>query len=490
MHIVDNIIGYFNPKYAYQASLYRRATGIITSGNGIHDGAKNSPHYKVALETSVDEDLEDLEDLRGTSRDRYNNNGFYAGVIECATDHVVGNGLQCKASINRRKVKISEKRIIEIENILTDYFDEWADSKIADVTAKDNFYMLQRLAYMTYKIDGDCFSTLPLAEIDKNYKVLQVDLIGSEYIASPKIDFIEGIKVSENKIPLIYSILQADGVTCKEVKAYENNKRNVLHIFKRNRIKQVRGLPFLSPVMRDLEYIHQYMQYELTAAKLSAIFFGSIKTQAKDSAFGDGEVDFLGGSGQKQNKQNTITENSITQLLPGDELVIHEQARNNQNYDKFVMTSLQKVSAKTRIPLEIILAQFVSSYSASRAAMLLMQKFVRPERELFINSFCKPIRNQVLEWAILQGDIKIPEFLEYGKTLFDCVWMGEPMGSVDPQKDIKAKAMAIDYNLGTHEQATLELGNGDFETNVKILEQELAMLENIKKLKQPKEVQQ
>ncbi len=480
MMIITNAINYFSEKFAYQASLYRNANSII-SGGSIHDGAKNGTHYKIALETTVDEDIEDLEDLRATSRYKYNNNGFYAGVIECATDHVVGNGLQCKSSISRRKVKLSENRVREIENILTDYFDEWADSKIADVTTKDNFYLLQRLAYQTYKIDGDCFATLPLTEISKNYKALQVDLIGSEYIQSTSSSFIEGIKVNAQKVPIAYSIKQSNN-TYLELPSFSNGKRNVLHLFKRNRIKQVRGIPFLSAVMRDLDYIHQYMQYELTAAKLSAIFFGSIVTQSKDDVFGN-DLDLTTGE-QKQTVKNTIKENSITQLTPGDELKIHQQGRDNPNYDKFVMTSLQKVSSKTRIPLEIILAQFVSSYSASRAAMLLMQKFVKPERELFINSFCKPIRKQVLQWGILQGDINIPEYFEYGDAIFDCVWMGEPMGSVDPQKDIKAKVLAIESNLVTHEQATLELGNGDFETNINILEKEYTALEKVNKLKQ------
>ena len=102
-------------------------------------------------------------------------------------------------------------------------------------------------------------------------------------------------------------------------------------------------MPFLSPVMRDIDAIDQYMKYELTAAKLSAIFFGSITTQSDEDIFGN-EDDLLNPNEQKQTKKNTVKENSITQLLPGDELNIHQQGRDNPNYDKFIMTSMQKVA--------------------------------------------------------------------------------------------------------------------------------------------------
>ena len=405
--LIDKAIGFFNPKYAYNAAKYRAAASLF--GYGMYDGAVQSPHYEIDVWGSTeDEDLMDLKTLRNTSRRKYKNNGFYAGVIECATDHAIGSGLKAKSTISRRLIpNLTDERAKEIEAMFDDYFNSWAESTICDITAKDNFYQIQRLAYQIYKKDGDSFTALPLTKIG-NSKVIQISLIASENILSNKADYINGIKLSKEGMPLSYSILQNDN-TCKEISAFSKGKRNILHIFNRKRAKISRGVPFLTPVMRDVDAIDQYMKYELTAAKLSAIFFGSITTQAKESAFGDGEVDLTTGE-QIQKTKNTIKENSITELSPGDELKIHQQGRDNPNYDKFIMTSLQKVSTQTRIPLEIILAQFVSSYSASRAAMLQMMKFVNPERSLFVNSFCKPIRDQVITWGILQGDLIVPDF--------------------------------------------------------------------------------
>lgn len=473
---LDKTKSFFNPAYGFKAARYRAAEKLFYGG--LYDGAKQSAHYDIEVyDTNEDEDIADIQILRATSRAKYRNNGFYRGIMQAATDHVVGSGLKAKSTLQKRALShLSDARIKEVEAMFDDYFNSWAKSTICDITGKDNFYLLQALAYNVYKKDGDSFASLPLTKIGSN-RILQINLIGAELIKSNTIGFIEGIKVSKNKLPLIYSVEQADK-TYKEIKAFSGGKRNMLHIFKRERVKQLRGIPFLAPVMRDVDAIDQYMKYELTAAKLAAIFFGSIQSKTKSDIFGN-TTDLLSGE-QTQTKKNTVKENSITQLAEGDELKIHQQGRDNPNYDKFILTSMQKVSSHTRIPLEIILTIFSSSYSASRASMLLMMKFVNPERMLFNNSFNTPVREQVLTWGILNGDLNVPDFFDYKSDYLSCIWTGDPMGSVDPQKDVKAKVMAIEARLGTHEQATTDLGNGDFETNVTILQKELDLLEPLK----------
>ena len=475
-NIIDKAIGYLSPIYAYKASIFRNASKIF-GDKGIYDGATQSNHYNNFDGTTPNEDTDELKTLRDNSRNLYKNNGFIEGLINSATDHVIGDGLEAKSTIDRIALGITDERAIEIENILDRYFSSWAESTIADTTAKDNFYLMQRLIYETYLVDGDCFSTLPLRTINEFSKVIQIDLIGSEDVDSMNPKFIEGIKVSKEKMPLEYSIIQSDS-TYKTFKAFKGGKRNVLHLFKRKRIKTVRGIPFATSIMKDAVYINSYMTHELAAAKLSAIFFGSIKSAATGGIpgiFGKGEVDVLTGK-QTQTIKNTVKENAITELSPGDELDIHPAGRDNPNIEQFVMTCLKKFSSAKRIPLEIILGQFVSSYSASRAAMISMQKFVNPERALFTNSICNPIRNQIITWGMLQGELNIPEFWENRTEILKCRWIGDPVMSVDPVKDAKAKILMIDNFLLDYEKATLDLGNGDFTVNVNNLKKQKALL--------------
>lgn len=480
MNILDKAISFINPKSAYERQMYRNATTALSGFGTEYESTTPGTHYDIKVfDNDADDDIQYLRTARATARHYFSNNGFYEGVVNAATDHVIGSGLKPKSTILENQVPIGKKRLKEIERALDNYFEDWADSTISDITGKDNFNRLQRLAYECYKIDGDSFSLLPMVTVSGT-KFLQINQIDAQFIKGGGSDFTQGIKTSNQKMPLQYSILQSDN-TYKTINSYKNGKRNVLHIFDRKRPKQLRGLPFLNSVTRDVVYINDLMKYELTASKLAAIFFGSITTQAKDEVFEGGNL--LGRPGEeKQTEKNTVKENSITQLQPGDQLNIHTQDRDNPNFDKFIKTCLLKVSSKTRIPLEIILAQFVSSYSASRAAMLQMMKFVKPERQLFVNSFCGPVRKQVLTYAILSGQLNIPEFQTYGTKLFRCKWIGEAMGSVDPGKDIKAFKSAVDAKFKTHEESTTELGFGDFDTNMQTLEEELQTISKLDKI--------
>lgn len=480
MNFIDSLIGVFDPKAQFERTKFRKATAMLGGLGTNYDSITPSSHYNVfSWENDADDDIADIVDLRATAREYYNNNGYYSGIIECATDHVIGSGIFPKSTIKASQTGLSETRIKEIEKELDSYFMSWANSTICDITGKDNFFLMQRLAYHNFKLDGDNFAVLPLRQFSNN-KILQVQLIDAQDICSQNTDFIAGIKVSNDRLPLQYSIRQEDG-TYRTVNAFTKGKRNVLHTFKRSRPKQVRGIPFLNNVTRDLVGIDDYMKAELGASKLSALFFGSISTNAKNPVFG--QSDLLGNpTEQKQTEKNTVKENSITQLKTDESLNIHDMGRDNPNFDRFVMTNLEKVSTKTRIPLEIILDKFVSSYSASRAAMLQMQKFTKPERMLFVNSFCKPIRDQVLTWAVLSGELNIPEFFTFRSAILNCMWIGEPMGSVDPGKDIKANIEAINARLKTHEMATTELGFGDFETNAQTLTEELTTVSELNKI--------
>ena len=108
--------------------------------------------------------------------------------------------------------------------------------------------------------------------------------------------------------------------------------------------------------------------------------------------------------------------------------------------------------------------------------MLLLEKFIKPEREIFNAKFNNPIRNQVIEWGVLKGDLNIPDFFNNKDEYLNCEWLGDTQGSVDPVKDAKAKIALIDNNLTTREKATRDLGNGDFEANAKQLEKEREIL--------------
>lgn len=472
LNTLDKLKSYFNPEYAVKATHYRN---IASSLEGQYDISVPTENYDIGYFTTEEQDIEDLDIARNTARLKVKNNGFAKAVLKCATDHVIGTGLRSKSTLNRRKLKnLSEERIKEIENTIDDYVSEWIDSQYSDITGHNNFFLQQRLAYYTFKRDGEVFATLPIKDQNINLK-----LIGAEYIEGDGEGYSFGIKKDKDKRPIAYKIVNHE---TNEHQIVSNSlvKINMLHVFERERIETSRGFPFIAPIARDLDYIDQYMKAELNAAKIAALLLGSIETQSTGDIFKKPNSDLTGMQSSNPKIDNTrlsFTENQITQLRTGEKLNIHHQGRDNPNIDKMIETSLKKVSACTRIPVEVLLSIFTSSYSASRASMLLMQMFTKPERMLFNRQFNNPVRDQVIEWGILKGDLDIPGYFENKKAYNRCEWIGDSIGSVDPVKDANAKKTLIESRLTTYTKATRELGQGDFEDNAKQLEKENQILE-------------
>lgn len=482
MNIIDKTKSYFSSESGLKITQNREMAKMIASGSS-YEVAIPTVNYDVGYETTTDEDLGDLNTSRNTIRLKVKNNGFAKGILKAALDHTIGNGLNAKSTINRRRMKnISEDQIKELENNIDDFWNDWVESQYSDITGHNNFLLQQRLAYYRYKLDGECFATLPILNNEIHLK-----LIGPEFIEGDSDGFKFGIRTNKHNKPIAYRVINSN--TSYSVVSNNDAKTNMLHVFNRERIDILRGYPFLAEIARDIDYIDDYMKTELKAAKIAALFVGSIETASTEEIFKKNNSDLSGMSISPNpaidNTQKTFKDNQITQLQKGEKLNIHDQARDNPNFDKTVNTSLQKVAACTRIPIEIILTIFTSSYSASRASMLMMQKFIGPERLIFNSQFNNPIRNQVIEWGVLTGRLDIPGFAENKAQFLRCEWTGDAMGSVDPVKDVNAKVTAITNNLTTRSKATRDLGNGEFEVNVKQLEKENKMLDEANLL--PKE---
>ena len=459
-----------------------RVKNIFRNNNYIDDDydiTSRDNNFSIGSNTTTEEDIRNLEQARDTSRLYAKNNGFVKGLLRASRDNVIGTGLKAKSNLSRKHFKnLTESQLKNIEDNINNYFNKWALSKNSDITQNNNFYLQQRLAYFTYKRDGDVFATLPLLRNEINLR-----LIPPEFLTYDSVDgFIQGIRTNQYGRPVEYAINKSeDGLDDFIILRNSINKQNVLHLFDNERINSLRGMPFTTEIIRDCVYIDDYMKSELQASQIASKFIGTIKTKSNGNIFEAKKTNLLknnlGNTEANLKKQDrTFKHNTITQLKPDEELDIINKGRDNPNFDKIVNTSLQKVSSCTRIPIEIILTVFTSSYSASRASMLLLEKFIKPEREIFNAKFNNPIRNQVIEWGVLKGDLIIPNFFNNKDEYLNCEWLGDTQGSVDPVKDAKAKVTLIDNNLTTREKATRDLGNGDFEANAKQLEKERDIL--------------
>lgn len=253
----------------------------------------------------------------------------------------------------------------------------------------------------------------------------------------------------------------------------------VLMIYETERPEQYRGVPYLAPVIESLKQLTRYSEAEMMAAVINGIFTVFVTSEKGTSEFGftgvvdedekvsDDDVNYEVGPGM------------VNVLAPGEKIDIADAKRPSTNFDSFVTSLAKYVGAALEIPVEVLTKNFVSSYSASRAALLEAWKAFRMRRSWIAADLCQPVYELFLSEAIARGRIHAPGFfLDPVIRMAYCraQWNGPAQGMVDPVKEVSAAEKRIAIGISTRQRETTEMMGGDFESNVVQLSRENEMM--------------
>ncbi len=510
MHFTDKVISIFSPQMGLKRIESRLKLELLNSGysQGGASRQKNSLKEFKAFSGSPKRDIDfNLDILRQRSRILYMNAPIATSVIRNNRTNVVGSGLRLKSRIDFEFLGITQKQADSWEKQVEREFELWAKGVFCDITRLNNFYELQQIALVGWLMNGDSFALLRHGTPTKNMPYeLRIQLIEADRICNPRnkvsnnmeIDLnngnkiINGVEVNKLGEVVAYHIcnkyptdLGKEEWARVEAFGKLTGNRNVVHILECERAEQYRGVPYLAPVIESLKQITRYTDAELMAAVINGMFSVFIeieKGESLDAGFGgDDDDDNNFNNAQKEHKLGNGTFNYLN---PGEKISTVDPNRPNINFDNFVKGMCKQIGGALEVPHEMILKDFNSSYSASRASLLEAWKAFRMRRTWFANDFCQPIYESFLEEAVAKGRIKAPGFFKdplIRMAYCSCEWNGPAQGQIDPVKEVKASGMKVEYGFSTREQETIQLTGGDFDRNVEQLQLEDTKMKNINK---------
>ena len=250
------------------------------------------------------------------------------------------------------------------------------------------------------------------------------------------------------------------------------------------RPEQRRGIPVLSPVIEPLSQLGNYTEAELTAAVISGLYAVFIESDANNIEGADtGELESVRNDLLVDGEDDTTIElapGMVVGLNPGEKANTANPGRPNTNFDPFVTSILRQIGSALEVPYELLIKNFTSSYSASRAALLEAWKMFRKRREWFAANFTQIVYEEWLNEAFLLGRIDLKNYgtdILIDKAWSKSQWNGPSQGQIDPLKEANAAVIRINNGLSTRTRETAELNGGDFELNVGMLAKENKLFE-------------
>jgi lambda family phage portal protein len=473
--LLDRVITAFNPESGLKR--YRARTMLALAG-GYNGGRKDRRPTKLwqPLGGSADADaLPDLPVLRNRSRELERNAPLATGAIATTVTNVAADGLQLQATIDHEVLGVTAERADEMEREQEWEWDIFC--KTADFTRVQHLDEMAPLSLRATLQSGDTFVIRRYRKDFGDIYGTKILLIEADRVSNPDRgpdtdNLADGVEFNGDGVPVAYHVSDRHpgGIRAAAKLKWERlpartdtGTRTVIHLYDRVRPELSRGIPYLSPVIEHLKQLADYSDAEISAAVVSAMFTGFIKSDAPEP---DGAPVVGETSTALNDNELKLGNGALLSLDPGEDVTFANPARPNANFDPFFQAFCRQIGVALELPFELLIKHFTASYSASRAALEMAWQFFRKKRNWLARNFYAEIYGWMMDEAVASGRLDRPGYFEdpvIRAAYLGAEWIGPQRASLNPKQESDADTQDVKEGFKTIEQVCMERTGGEFE---------------------------
>lgn len=471
---------------AYNPSAFNAQTAdttIITPSAIAYRGAgqdeKTLSSWSAPVKSADGTILPEKRTLEGRSHDLIRNNGYAAGAEQTYDDNIIGaKGLRLAAKPNWRALGKTEAWATQFAAEAEALYESFAhDARECDYYGVNDLADQSSISFKGVFADGDSFmlphwddtpgriwrtrlqgieahrvrNPMGQGDTDRLRGGIELDSAGrpiAAHISTPRpgdspTAYAYGFSYNTERIPLVT----------------DWGRRRLIHLIKRRRYGQNRGVGRLAPILAQFKQLDMYLDYEMKNQMLNTLIGMVIETPVEDllglfsnqeqalTALGMRKPPTFDGGGQ------------VIQLKPGEKMSPYSPNRPGAQLESFVLAFTRELCAATNLPYELFTKDFSkSSYVGIRAGLAEAYRFFSGERYWFATGWNQPIYELIMEEAVNAGRIDAPGFYQNIKAYCRAQWLGAGRGYTDRVKEVTASALAVKSRLSTLEIECAEQG--------------------------------
>lgn len=468
MNTWDKFISFFSARQELSRAQYRAAAQFVRKYEGASEG-RRTKNWKAKSSSANTEISGSLAMLRNRSRQLVRDNPYANRGMQVVASNVVGWGIYSQVKVDAGQAnssgqnKLSEKRTFEMDKV----WKAWTDTPAIDFEGRSDFCSLQRLVMRTIVESGEVLirkrrvgrSKVMTAYGEVEVPPVQLQVLEGDYLnlnsilvegAVPGNTVIQGIEFDSNGKRVAYHLFEDHpgnafaGIGFSMQSKYKTVRvpaSDVLHIYRLDRPGQIRGVPWLAPVMLRMKDFDEYEDAQLVRQKIAACFSVFIKDL-------DG-VDATGGATSLAEK----VEPGIIEILAPGKDISFANPPGVEGYGEYASHILHAIASGLGITYESLTGDFSQvNYSSGRMGFLEMSRNIEEWRhQIIIPQFLNPTFNWFLQGMDLLG---------YDTTRTRTVWTPPKREMVDPQKETEALKNQVRSGLISQMEA-IRLGGED-----------------------------
>lgn len=427
--LLDRAIGWVAPQAGLARQVARVRMALARRGYDAAGSSRQTWGWFASGLSANAETYGALWSLRNRSRDLVRNNPHAAKAVETLVNNMVGTGIVARAKTGDETL---DKRVNDLWSLHVDELD--ADGR-------HDFYGLQRLAVRGWIESGEVLLRRRRRRPSDGFAVpVQRQLLEGDFlvhIKNQELDnggrIIEGVEfgpLGDRRAYWMWTrhpgdVFPGSAASVEQVRVPASE---IEHLYEVRRPGQVRGEPWLSPVMLKLRELDDYEQAEIvrkrTEACLAAIVTGG--EEIADRGIGSQVRDAAG------NKVDELSPGLIA-YLPDGAAVSFTQPGSAGGYADYKRSQLRSIAAGARMTYELLAADLSQvNFSSGRLGILEFRRMVRAlQKTIVIPTVCNPVWRDFIDMAIVAG--ALPAHTPYGVQ-----WSANRFESIDPVNDYKA----------------------------------------------------
>ncbi len=419
MNFLDQTIEYIAPQWQARRL---RARVAIDAMVRTFEAASRSSRTKgwKAVSSSINNDLrKDLKLIVSRSRYLCVNNAYAKRGINAIPSHVVRKGIVPNFTGSTKK----------FENA----FKKWARSTKCDYEGRHNLYGLQWLAMKTIAESGEVLIRKRIYRLDSGLKIpLKIQVLEPDFLDTNRPGTKQGIEFNEDGERIAYWIFTSHpGEPGPRPLSVRVPADEIIHAFETLRPGQIRGVPWLTPVIIRLKDFDDYEDAQLIRQKISACLVGVVHDMEMDEP-----------STKVNEDQFGKFQPGTWKVMPPGKTVTFSNPPQVQGYSEYASAQLHAISAGLQIPYEVLTNDYKEvNFSSSRMTFLEFYKTVEHwQSHIMVGQVCDPI----LDWFY-----DISSMIGHNVDNVSATWGLPKREYTDPIKEIKAQIMAIRAGLTT-----------------------------------------
>lgn len=410
-----------------------------------------------------------LANLRYRSRTLDRNNPNANAGIDSFASTLVGRGLTPRWNTGNPEL---DAKILELWKLSVGE----ADASVCEL----DFYGLQTLAATTIAMAGEVLGLFKYYSTSSDLTVpLQIQLLEPDHLYDAYDQPLTngntlrlGIEINPSGQRTAYHIYPehpGDNYVTRLAKlTVRISADDMLHVYTPRRPGQLRGTPFLAPVITALHSLDEYEDAELMRKKIAAMYAGFILTPS-----GDPSVSGLPGFETDYETEEDLVglePGIMQQLKPGESIEWSKPADVGETFEPWTGYNLRRVAKALHITKEQLTGDLRDvDYSSIRAGMVELYRYCRAyQAQILVHKFCRPYTTKWLDIAVASGRIFIPRYLKNRRNIINNSWDPDGWDWVDPEKDIKAEILAIRSGIKSRSMSIGERGHNVAEVDSEI----------------------